>query len=122
MYLSGTALVVMFMSVMTAMKSSELDQLHKSPASWALGVIYFSPRDPRLLVRKRIASLGWTLNFARPLAIPLLIGTIGSLWAGLSVLADSDLSNSVKWAGALGLLAALIVTWAWLANPRRYVD
>ena len=104
------------------MKLSELNEIHMSPASWVLGVIYFAPRDPRLLVRKRIASLGWTLNFARPMAVPFLISTVAVVWAGLWGLASSDLSESLKWGGFLGLLAAMLVTWGLAANPRRYLD
>lgn len=55
------------------MDRTTLDHLHADPAHWKLGVFYFCREDARLLVPKRIAGLGWTLNFARPLAIPLLV-------------------------------------------------
>lgn len=34
---------------------------------WKLGVIYFNPQDPTLFLEKRF-GVGWTINFARPLA------------------------------------------------------
>ena len=39
---------------------------------WYLGQIYFNRDDKRIIVRKK-HGYGWTLNFARPLAIPILI-------------------------------------------------
>jgi len=33
---------------------------------WKWGIFYFNPNDSRMFVPKRIESLGWTLNFARP--------------------------------------------------------
>ncbi|MGD0038247.1 MAG: DUF5808 domain-containing protein [Bacteroidota bacterium] len=37
------------------------------PKNWKLGIIYFNPDDPRSMVPKS-AGIGWTLNFARPIA------------------------------------------------------
>lgn len=31
---------------------------------WKLGVFYYNPEDERLLPPKRIAWMGWTVNFA----------------------------------------------------------
>lgn len=48
------------------------------------GLLYWNPRDPRVWVEKRI-GLGWTLNFARPLAwgmlALLLLPAVGALVA-----------------------------------------
>jgi uncharacterized membrane protein len=35
-------------------------------------LFYYNPEDPRLFVPKRIKWTGYTLNFANPLAIPLI--------------------------------------------------
>lgn len=40
-------------------------------SDWIGGVIYYAPGDPRLLVPKRF-GIGWTFNFARPMAWALL--------------------------------------------------
>lgn len=103
------------------MKLSDLEAIHGSPESWVLGVIYFSHRDPRLVVRKRIGALGWTLNFARPLAIPFLLGTLGFIWMLVSSLAEFDLSKTTKWAITSVVLGVVIAIWAWLAKPERYL-
>jgi len=43
---------------------------------WKWGIFYFNPGDSRIFVPKRIASLGWTLNFARPGTYVLIPGFI----------------------------------------------
>lgn len=42
-----------------------------------LGFLYFCKDDPRIIVPKRNKGFGWTLNFARPIAIPLVILVLG---------------------------------------------
>jgi hypothetical protein len=101
------------------MNSKDLETIHDSPESWVLGVIYFSRRDPRLLVRKRIGSLGWTLNFARPLAIPFLIGTLGFIWISVSLIAETNFSKETKWILGAALLGLVWSIWAWIASRGR---
>jgi len=50
-----------------------LDQWHKDPNNWKLGLFYFNKADKRLLPPKRISYLGWTINFANPYSIMILI-------------------------------------------------
>lgn len=54
------------------MNYSSLDRFHSNPANWKLGFVYFCRADQRIIVPKRIRGLGWTINFARPLALPFL--------------------------------------------------
>lgn len=35
--------------------------------------VYYNPSDSRLWLPKRIAALGWTVNFAHPWAIPVVL-------------------------------------------------
>ena len=36
------------------------------PRHYKWGLIYDDPQDPRVVVRKRLPYLGWTLNFGHP--------------------------------------------------------
>lgn len=50
----------------------------RNPSNWhggALGV-YYSKRDTRPHVPKRHPALGFTVNFARPLGVGLLVGIL----------------------------------------------
>lgn len=43
--------------------------------SWRLGIIYFNREDPAVFVQKRF-GVGWTVNFARPTAVALMVGIV----------------------------------------------
>ena len=46
---------------------------HSDPANWRWGVFYYNPADKRLLPPKRIPLMGWTVNFANPRSVMLLV-------------------------------------------------
>ncbi len=50
-----------------------LEKWHKDPNNWKWGCIYFNKEDQRLLPPKRIAWMGWTVNFANPKSVLLFI-------------------------------------------------
>jgi hypothetical protein len=45
------------------------------PENWKLGIIYYCPEDPRIVVRQ-ILPVGWTWNFGHRLAIPAICLTV----------------------------------------------
>lgn len=50
----------------------------RSPSNWHFG-FYYAPRDPHVLVRKRRAEFGWTLNMAHRASwfwLAALLGTV----------------------------------------------
>ena len=44
-----------------------LNRMSKNPGNWN-GPFYLNQKDPRLIVPKQVPALGWTFNFASPLA------------------------------------------------------
>ena len=40
---------------------------------WKWCIFYYNPDDPRMIVPKRIKWLGWSLNFAKPISVILLL-------------------------------------------------
>lgn len=53
-----------------------MDEMNNNPDNWkAWGIIYFNPKDKRLLVPKKNLN-GLTLNFAHPLSILIAAGLI----------------------------------------------
>lgn len=50
-----------------------LEKWHKDPNNWKLGFLYYNKEDKRLLPPKRIEWMGFTLNFANPKSILLVI-------------------------------------------------
>ena len=85
------------------------DHFQCDPANWKLGIFYFCRADLRMIVPKRIRGLGWTLNFARPLAVPflgfILAVVYGVLELSRSLGADGDARFAIKLLLALGIIA-----------------
>jgi len=51
----------------------QLEEWHKDPSNWILGLFYFNKKDKRVMAPKRISVLGWTFNFANLYALPLVV-------------------------------------------------
>jgi hypothetical protein len=90
--------------------------------TWILGVLYFNRKDPRVIVPKRYRLMGWTLNFARPMAIPSLILIILAVLVPIEIL-DYFGIESVNIRGLIIVadILGLIAFCAWRANPSRYL-
>ena len=43
-----------------------------NPELFKLGIFYYNPKDPNLIVKKR-SGLGWTFNFAHSVSIWVLV-------------------------------------------------
>jgi hypothetical protein len=91
------------------MSTSAFDRHYYDSNNWKLGFIYYCRADQRIVVPKRIRGLGWTLNFARPLAVPFL-GFLMALALGVLELVGSfggsgDMRFAIKLILALGLIA-----------------
>lgn len=54
-------------------QSINKDFEQEKPENWIWGVIYFNKRDHRFLVAKRNPMMGWTFNFAHPIAFVILV-------------------------------------------------
>ena len=53
-------------------KNTDVDD----PENYKWGIFYFNPDDLRAVVPKRNRWMGWTLNFAQPLAWVIILGII----------------------------------------------
>lgn len=53
------------------MTRKDIDEIWASPNNWSL--VYRCVKDPRVIVSRRRAWMGWTINFAHPLAWVVLI-------------------------------------------------
>ena len=102
------------------LERSELERVHASPASWLLYFIYFAPKDPRIIVKKRVGAMGWTLNFARPLALPTLIAVIAVVMGAFRLAATWDLSQSAQLGIAIVIILTLVNFCRWMSNPQRF--
>jgi hypothetical protein len=98
-----------------------LDQLWKDSSNWTGGLFYHSKEDPRVIVPKRQKWRGWTMNFARVSAIPVLILMILFLVAPLYYLKVHGYANTwIWWTTIAVVILATCVGCAYAASSRRY--
>lgn len=50
-----------------------LRQWHADPNNWKFGIFYFNRADKRVFPPKKIAWMGWTVNFANPLSVLAIV-------------------------------------------------
>ena len=50
-----------------------LRQWHAAPNNWKFGIFYFNRADKRIFPPKKIAWMGWTVNFANPLSVLAIV-------------------------------------------------
>jgi hypothetical protein len=90
------------------MTREQLDALWAERRNWKWGV-YYCKEDPRVVVPKRARWMGWTINFARPTAVPVLVLFLGILIIPLVV---------AKWAGmkdqGILIVAAMAIVALWM--------
>jgi serine/threonine protein kinase len=98
---------------------NDLSRFTDDPKNWHLWFIYFCREDPRIAVPKRIAGLGWTLNFAHPWAVPFLAALCGGVWAVYRLLEAYGLSRRYGTWSMLILLLLIVLLFQWLSNPNR---
>lgn len=55
------------------MNRKPLDAIWSRPSNWSL--VYRCPEDPRVIVPRRRRWMGWTINFAHPLAWVVLVAS-----------------------------------------------
>ena len=48
-------------------------QWHQDPNNWIWGIFYYNKEDNRILPPKRIAWMGWTVNFANPVSVSIFL-------------------------------------------------
>lgn len=97
-----------------------LEELWKAPQHWKWGV-YVCKEDPRVIVPKRVKWAGWTMNFARPSAFPVLLLIIVLLSAPMLVLASKGYVNSPIWFLTLvGEILLLCLACWYFASVKRY--
>ena len=50
-----------------------LEKWHQDSNNWKFGVFYFNKDDKRIFPPKRLTQFGWTINFANPLSILVIV-------------------------------------------------
>ncbi len=100
------------------MDKPDLNRLHCDPKNWRLFFFYFCRNDPRLIVPKRIGGMGWTFNFARPLAVPFFLLLLGCVVGVLALSKNFLINCDARFAVKIGCALALVFFCYKLSKPR----
>jgi len=55
----------------------QIEKWHNDPSNWKLGLFYFNKEDNRILVDKKPAWMGTTINFAHRQSYLVMLPAIG---------------------------------------------
>lgn len=53
-----------------------LEKWGEDSKNWVWGMFYYNKEDQRLMPPKRIAEMGWTINFANNKSVLLFVGAL----------------------------------------------
>ena len=91
------------------MDRATLDACHGDPKNWRLGMFYVCRADPRIIVPKRLKGLGWTVNFGRPAAVPLMLAVLALAWGAIFIARHAGVGPDGILYLKLGLVIGIIV-------------
>ena len=98
----------------------KLQQLWSDSANWKAGMFYNCQADPRVIVPKRF-GIGWTINFARASAFPVLIVLAAFIGLPLALLSLHGYAGTRAWwiliVGSIVIVS--VVCWHF-ASPSRF--
>ena len=96
------------------MTRDEIEACWKDPRNRKWGV-YYCKADPRVIVPKHPKWMGWTVNAARPGAIPVLLLLVALLVVPIFTAAAMGARTAVVLATTVAAVAVLCLLCAWLS-------
>jgi Family of unknown function (DUF5808) len=102
------------------MTREELEDCWKDPQNRKWGV-YYCKADPRVIVPKRFKGLGWTINAARPSAIPLALLSLTILAVPVLIVRALDGGNAVVFLTVVASIAVVCLLCAYLSSSKRWI-
>jgi len=97
------------------MTREEIEACWKDPHNWKWRVYYFKT-DPRAIVPKRLKWMGWTVNFARPSAIPITLLLIALLVVPLLIVTAKGAGSSIVFITVAASIIVLCLACAYLSS------
>jgi hypothetical protein len=100
------------------MTRDELERVWATPGNWSL--VYRCAEDPRVIVPRRRRWMGWTINFAHPLAWPVLfLSVLIAVGPGLLLLFLRLATPPLILAAVAASIAVLVALSHWEASRSR---
>ncbi len=84
------------------------------------GGVYFCKADPRVIVPRHRKWMGWTINFARPTAFPVLLGMIALLVLPANIVRVSGGGTIASSITGIASIAVVCLLSAYLSSTKRW--
>jgi hypothetical protein len=97
------------------MTREEIENLWKDPQNRRWGV-YYCKKDPRVIVPKSIKWMGWTINAARPSAIPVVLLLIAMMAAPVFFVRSKGASDGIVLLTGAVSIGAVCLVCAYLSS------
>jgi hypothetical protein len=81
---------------------------------------YYCKADPRVIVPSRWKWMGWTVNFARPSAIPVLLGLVALVGLPLVIVSASGSGTIASLITGVVSIAVVCLLSAYLSSSKRW--
>ena len=97
------------------MTREEIEACWKDSHNWKCG-IYYCKADPRVIVPKHPKWMGWTVNFARPSAIPAVLLLLAVLAVPILIVTAKGAGIGVMLITAAVAITVLCLVCAYLSS------
>lgn len=97
------------------MTRDELEACWNDPGNWKWGV-YCCKADPRAIVPKRVKWMGWTVNVARPSAVPVFLFLMAILAVPIFIVSERGGRAGAVVITVAASLAVVCLLCAWLSS------
>lgn len=97
------------------MTREEIETSWKDPHNWKWHV-YYCKADPRAIVPRRFKWMGWTVNFARPSAIPITLLLLAIAVVPLLIVKAKGAGTGIVLITAAASIAVLCLACAYLSS------
>jgi hypothetical protein len=98
------------------MTREEIETCWRDRANYKWGGIYYCKADPRAIVPRRLKWMGWTVNFARPSAIPITLLLIALVLIPLLIVRALGGRNGIALITGAASITVLCFVCAYLSS------
>ena len=98
------------------MTREEIEVCWRDPSNYKRGGIYYCKADPRAIVPRRFKWMGWTVNFARPSAIPITLLLIALVAVPLLIVKAKGAGSGIELITGAASVTVLCLVCAYLSS------
>ena len=98
------------------MTREEIENCWKDPHNRKWGVFYYCKADPRVIVPRRWKWMGWTVNTARPNAIPVVLLLLAIVVVPLLIVRALGGGNGIELITLAASITVLCLVCAYLSS------